>query len=437
MKFEETQLTSDEKGHCLYNTQCFSPDNQWIVYDTRHHDTLISHTGTIEMVNVATGEMKKIYETSNQTQYGPGVGAATFSPVADQVLFIHGIRNANQERPYSMTRRTGVAVNIAQPLKPIFMDARDVTEPFTAGALRGGTHAHTWSGDGQWISFTYNDEVIEQLDKSKYDIRDMRTVGVMMPAGPVQVEDDSRLENNSGELFSVVAAQVTDQPAWGSDEIDKAYDEGWIGTEGYRKQDLSWQKRAIAFQGDLKDSLGNTHTEIFVLDLPEDPSQARADKKPLEGTATTPPNVPDGVAQRRITFTSKGIIGPRHWLRTTSEGTMIGFLSEDTQGVIQIFGVSLNGGEVKPLTANPFSVQGSFNFSPNSRYLAYPADNSIFITDLETGKSDRITARFTDEDAPVGGVVWSNDGRMLAYNRYVKSNEGRYLQIFLLKDQAK
>ncbi len=37
---------------------------------------------------------------------------------------------------------------------------------------------------------------------------------------------------------------------YGSDEIDKAFDEGWIGTNGYRKSDGSRQHRAIAFQGE-------------------------------------------------------------------------------------------------------------------------------------------------------------------------------------------
>ncbi|WP_461485643.1 hypothetical protein, partial [Pedobacter sp.] len=31
-----------------------------------------------------------------------------------------------------------------------------------------------------------------------------------------------------------------------------------------------------------------------------------------------------------------------------------------------------------------------------------------------------------------GAVVWSNDGSKIAYNRYVKSENGVFLQIFLL-----
>src|SRR5690606_34267035 len=122
-------------------------------------------------VHVKTGEVKELYHTENQTEYGPGVGAAAFSPVEKKVIFIHGIRNANAERPYGFTRRTGVAVHLETPGKPVLMDARDVTEPYTPGALRGGTHAHSWSGDGQWLSFTYNDHILEQLSKTNPEVQ--------------------------------------------------------------------------------------------------------------------------------------------------------------------------------------------------------------------------------------------------------------------------
>src|SRR5690606_29067980 len=89
MKFHEIQLTHSAQGHTLHNTQAFSKDSQWIVYDTRNDDTQIGRTGSIGMVNVQTGVSRQLYHTNHQTVYGPGVGAATFSPSADRVLFIH------------------------------------------------------------------------------------------------------------------------------------------------------------------------------------------------------------------------------------------------------------------------------------------------------------------------------------------------------------
>src|SRR5690606_37839052 len=67
MKFNEIHLTDAPQGHTLHNTQVFSKDGKWIVYDTRNDDTQIGRTGSIEMVNVQTGEVRVLYRTENQT----------------------------------------------------------------------------------------------------------------------------------------------------------------------------------------------------------------------------------------------------------------------------------------------------------------------------------------------------------------------------------
>lgn len=433
MHYKETQITSADYGHMLNSTQSFSPDDGLLVYDTRNDDTKIGSTATIEVVNVKTKKVKVVYKTSNPTSYGPGVGAVTFAPHQNTVLFIHGIRNADKDNPYDFTRRTGVAVKLSEPQELIFMDARDISEPFTPGALRGGTHAHTWSGDGEWVSFTYNDYILDQLAKKNSNYKDTRVVGVMSSAKKVIVSNPTNsLENNNGEYFAAVITQVTDRPKWGSDEIDKAFDECWIGKNGYEKLNGKRQEKAIAFQGNVYDEHGNVKTEIFVADIPNDITRAKGGF-PLEGTATTRPNVPAGVAQRRITFTNKGIEGPRHWLRSTPNGSLIAFLAKDSAGIIQIYGVSANGGKVVQITFNKFSVSSPFNFSPDGSKIAYTADGSIFITELKNHNTLRVTQYFDDPSALLGAPVWSNDGRSIAYNRYVTSKGGRFLQIFLLK----
>jgi len=433
-QFKMIQLTHENSGHTIHNTQCFSQDDEWIVYDTRNNDTMIASTGNISMVNTQTGEIRELYHTEHQTLYGPGVGAATFSPVANRVIFIHGVRNADKSNPYAFARRTGVAIDIAKPFHPILMDARDITPPFTPGALRGGTHAHNWSADGKCISFTYNDYIIQQLEKKDPSVKDLRTVGVMIP-GTVHVAYDPSEENNSGEMFSVIVAKVTENPQPGSDEIDKAFDEGWIGIKGYKKSNGEWQNRAIAFQGEVTNLDGTKKTEIFVLDLPEDLAIPEPGK-PLQGTTTSGPNVPQAVVQRRITHTSDGVQGPRHWLRCTPDGDLIAFLSKDDKGIIQLFGVSPNGEKITQLSFNSYSIQGPFNFSPDGKHLAYLADNSVFVTEVETHKSKRLTPRASNEENLTGSVVWSNNGSMLAFNKYVKDKEtdNLYLQIFIIKD---
>ncbi|WP_206197702.1 DUF3748 domain-containing protein [Terrimonas sp.] len=430
MYFNESQLTHDKYGHFLNSTQVFSPDDKWIVYDTRNDDGGIGVTGSIEMVNVETGAIKQLYKTANQTKFGPGVGAATFSPVADTVLFIHGIRNADEKKPYGFARRTAVAIDINKPFDPIFMDGRDITAPFTPGALRGGTHAYTWSGDGQWICFTYNDYIIDQLGKTDSSVKDLRTIAVMAP-GKVNVRDDSTMDNNSGEKFAAVVAEVKENPEPGSDEIDKAFDEGWVGKKGYKKSDGTWQNRAIAFQGNVKNNQQQTIAEVFVTDIPDDITKA-VPGKPLEGTATTRPGVPQGVIQRRITHTEKGIVGPRHWLKSAADGSKIFFLTKDEKDIVQVFSVSPNGGDIQQISFNEFSVEGPINVSPDDTYIAYIADNSVFITDIKTHQSYRLNA--ADKNAaPSGAAIWSNDGKMLVFNRKVKDGDGMYYQVFVLK----
>lgn len=431
MDYKEVQLTFDQSGHVIHNTQVFSPDNEWIVFDSRNNENAINSTGTVGMVNVHTKEIKYLYHTKNQTEYGPGVGAVTFSPKENKVLFIHGLRNSSKDNPYGFTRRTGVAVDIKHPFEPIFMDARDIIPPFTPGALRGGTHAHTWSGDGKWISFTYNDFVVEQLSKKDLSVKDMRTIGVMIP-GKVEVAEDSGMENHSGMMFSMLVVPVMENPKPGSDEIDKAFDEGWIGNNGYVRSDGRRQTRAIAFQGNIRNKENKTVTEVFVADLPEDLS-ANIQEKRIEGTDKIRPGIPAGIVVRRITFMEHGISGPRFWLRTTPDGSTIGFLAPDTKGTIQIFGISPNGGQLKQLTHNNSSVQGPFNFSPDGKWLAYCMDNKIFITDIKTGETRPITLPANDSDKPIGTPVFSNDGKLIAYNKYVTDRGNSYVHIFLIR----
>jgi DNA-binding helix-hairpin-helix protein with protein kinase domain len=126
MNFEEIPLTVEESGHSIHSYQVFSPDDQWIVYDVRNHDSLITSTGSIRMVDVVSKEIKELYSTLNQTVYGPGVGAASFSPHEDRVIFIHGIRNATETNPYGFTHRTGVSVDLKHPFQAVFMDARNI-----------------------------------------------------------------------------------------------------------------------------------------------------------------------------------------------------------------------------------------------------------------------------------------------------------------------
>jgi hypothetical protein len=430
---EEIQLTFGSSGHMLNPAQVFSPDDQWLVYDTRNDITHIGRTCCIEKVNVATGAIVKLYSTPGQTEYGPGVGAVAYHPHENKMIFIHGLENCTEQKPYGFTRRFGALLHEDRPQAITHAEARVVEGQLVAGALRGGTHAHTWSGDGQWISFTYNDYLMESLERSTQGIqKDLRTIGVMAPLSSVQVLRESA-ENFSGAWFSVVAAVVTESPQPGTDDIEKAFDECWIGSNGYTTARGSHQQRAIAFQGNVRDQNGALVTEVFVADIPADITQA-IPGKPLEGTATTRPNVPAQARQRRITYTADrkfpGLQGPRFWLRTSPDGNDIYFLMKDDSGIVQIFSAPVNGGAIRQVTRLIHAVQTQFNISPDGTTLAFSAGNAIWKTDIKSGISVQLTTPAPDEAAPVIGISWSHNGKILAYNKYVGTGPNRYLQIF-------
>ncbi|MFZ4085662.1 MAG: DUF3748 domain-containing protein, partial [Vampirovibrionia bacterium] len=463
----EIQLTNGKHGHTLNATQIFSPDGKWLVFDTRHDDTHISRTGNICKLNIATKEIIELYKTKNQSIYGPGVGAAAWNPVNDSIIFIHGLLNCNEEKPYSFTRRFGAIISgnheagenaeigVRQSShNGTVAEGRSIQEPLTKGALRGGTHAHTWSADGKWISFTYNDYLMECLEKTSSSKRkDLRTIGVMTmvenihedhEAGEnaeIGVRQQCPAENFRGTYFAVITAKVTENPKFGSDEIERAFDECWLGKNGYIKEDGSQQTRAIAFQGNVRSNDGVLVTEVFIADIPNDITQSLTDK-PLEGTLNDRPNVPAGLVQRRVTFTTErkhpGLQGPRFRLRSSADGSQIYFLMKDDNDIVQIYSVSsikntentITNQPLKQITNFKYSVQSQFNLSPDDKYISVVSNNQIYLVNAQDGSTTSVGERYSEREAPINGVHWSPDGKSLIYNRYVFIEDDYYIQIF-------
>ncbi|WP_245729109.1 DUF3748 domain-containing protein [Niabella drilacis] len=410
------QLTSTAMGHTLHHNGVFSKDGHWIVFDGRNQDTRIGETGMIGMVHLHTHEEKTIYQTQNATPYGPGVGAASFSPVINRVLFIHGLVDAGKEQPYDISRRTGVAVDLEQPFRPVFMDARDMTAPYIPGSLRGGTHSHCWSGDGRLISFTYNDALIAP---------ELRTVGVMLDGGrPVLV--DTASGNNSGLYFAAVIAEVVPLPKPGSDNISKAFDECWVGTSGYTNASGQRIAYAIAFQGNTRNRRGETVTEIFIADL--DPAEIVKDTA-ATGTCGERPHVPNGVRVRRATRTEKGLSQVRHWLRSSPDGRFIYALAPDDTGIAQVVRCTVNNGQVSYMTHNTTPVDYSFNLNPGGTHIAYVTDNNVYLLDLLANKSRQVTFNKPDDPKVAGAPSFSPDGRMLVFNQYRPQEGQLWLQV--------
>ena len=142
------------------------------------------------MVNIKSGEVREIYRSSN----GAHCGVATFHPKEAKVVFILGPENPTPDWQYSAYHRQGVIADLSAKAgsRPLNLDARDATPPFTPGALRGGTHVHAWDAAGDWVSFTYEDHVLARFKEPapNHDMN-LRNVGVSAPIKPVSVKKDS------------------------------------------------------------------------------------------------------------------------------------------------------------------------------------------------------------------------------------------------------
>ncbi len=448
MTAQEQAVTSGPGGRILTNAHVWSPDGQWIVYDTRSDPAGEKFDGlSIEMVNVRSGRTRTLY----RSERGAHCGVATFHPLEWKAIFILGPENPSADWPYCAWHRQGVIVE-AEPgqeggawvrgaerlmdrPRVERLDARDITAPFTPGALRGGSHVHVWDERGDWVSFTYEDHVLAQYkdDRAGNDLN-ARNVGVSVPGRAVKARKDHP-RNHDGAYFSVLATRTTHRPRPGSDDISKAFEEGWVGREGYARPDGTRQRRALAFQGHVLTGDGRTISEVFIADLPEDLTVAG--EGPLEGTALRLPCPPQGVIQRRLTHTAgrkhPGIQGQRHWLRSSPDGSRIAFLMKDDSGVAQLWTVSPNGGPPAQLTRNPWSVASAFTWSPDGRYIAHVMDNSVCVSEAATGRTHRLSARSDDPTAPrPEACVFSPDGQRIAFVRRLDHGQDSFNQIHVI-----
>ncbi len=424
----ERQLTFGRYGHVLTNAGVWSPDGDWIVYDTRTDSE--KFTGTrIERVNVQDGTIDVVYESRDEA----ACGVASFSPVAPVVVFMHGPEHPSSRWSYGFTRRYGVICDLREPRLSRHLDAMNYTPPFSPGALRGGSHLHLFHPDGRWLSFTYEDEVLAQLGEAEGADGNQRNVAVAFERR-VEV-NQLHPRNHAGDYFSVVVSNTVRQARPGSDEIVRATDEAWIGLDGYMRKDANRQRRALVFQGHVTNGAGQTFVELFVADLPD--ALTVANGGAIEGTSLRRPAPPSGVKQRRLTHTGTrafpGMQGPRHWPRSSPDGAKIACLMRDDVGVVQLWVVSPNDGTPVQLTRNKADVASAFSWSPDGRLLAHVLDGSVCVSDAQTGSTFRLTELISGAAAPLPlACVFSPNGKKIAYQRPVSTADGSFSQVFVV-----
>ncbi len=389
------QLTFAARHHQLTNIHTWTPDSQWLVFDVRPSGA--SFTGkTIERVNVHSKVVEVLYSATQ----GAHVGVVTVSPQAEKYVFIHGPENPDDHWQYDFHHRRGVITEkgVTQNL-----EAMDITAPYTPGALRGGTHVHVFSPNGENVSFTYNDHVMHELSAAK----DLRNVGVAVPFGPVTPPCIHPREY-AGSHWCVLVSRTTSAPEPGSDEINRAYEEGWVGNH------------ALAFIGDTLSTSGEKVPELFIVALPADEQGWKtAGDAPLAGSEHTLPMPPKGVAQKRLTFTHHrrypGLVNmPRHWVRSHPQATEIAFLMRDDNGIVQLWLISPNGGEPRQLTHTTGGIQSAFNWHPSGEALGFVLENRIALCDAQRGDVVFLTSDHVNPPS-ADAVVFSPDGRQIAW----------------------
>jgi len=434
-QFNIVQLTSGAYNHDLDNNDNFSPDGKWLAYDTRTAIGGIGGSPSIERVNIETGKVEELFAIKDNQSWGPGAGAVSYHPTENRVIFIHGLAFCSEKNPYQMWKRTGTMVDDNHPNVPIFMDARDVTLPYTPGALRGGTHRHEWSKDGKWVGFTYNDAILKAIEDSTGEKVNLRTVGVSTKLKPVIVDHSGEGDNLSGEWYSVLVVRVVPNPVAGSDEISNAASDSWVGTGSYMNKEGKRQV-ARAFIGKIRSNKNLPVDELFVVDIPDSINQP-GEFGPLEGTPTTFPMPPKGTVQRRLTYTAETVHpGCGGVVRSSSDGKWIAYLAADANGRQQIFIISPDGGSSRQVTAHPAGVQSCARWSPDNQSICYQSENSVVICKISDEPFEKRFQRITPvSKEEISNIVWSADGKTIAFNRPVKSEGAKeaWKQIFVVK----
>lgn len=389
------QLTFAPRNHQLTNINTWTADGQWLVFDVRPSGA--SFTGkTIERVNVRNGDVEVLYTAT----HGAHVGVVTVNPWAQEYVFIHGPENPDASWQYDFHHRRGVVLanGIARNL-----DALDITAPYTPGALRGGTHVHVFSPNGKFVSFTYNDHVLHERDPAL----DLRNVGVAVPFGPV-TPPCTHPREYGGSHWSVLVSRTTPVPQPGSDEINRAYEEGWVGNQ------------RLAFIGDTLSHSGEKVPELFIVALPgNEQGWKTPGDAPLAGSEQTLPAPPKGVMQKRLTFTHHrrypGLVNvPRHWVRSNPQATAIAFLMRDDDGIVQLWLISPDGGEPRQLTHTTHGIQSAFNWHPSGKALGFVLENRIAMCDAQHGDITFLSADHANPPS-ADAVVFSPDGKQIAW----------------------
>jgi len=420
----ERQLTFTARNHYLDNNDNFSADGRFLCYDTREmFGPDIGNCVSIEKVEIANGNETVIHQPEQRLtgdHAAPGVGAASFAPIANKVVFIHGppLTEPAVRGYYSKANRQGAEVLADGKGIICWLDKRDVerSRDTIPGAHRGGTHRHEYSLDGKRIGCTYDDFLLTNYD---------RTVAYM--------EKNPKAPAGASCYFAILVPIVplgSAQPG----QLERAAGDSWVGRQGLMR----------AFIGKVREPDGSYQQSLFAVDIPADVDITSADS----GSGTRFPRPPKGTTIRRLTHThAEGIV------RGTAAGDRIAYYGESADGTPQVFVIPFDGSDQSPnpakrpmqVTHLPKGAGPGLRWHPLGNAVVCTSNGGIVAVCVKSGSDFGKTVLLTPQDdgGPRDQLVFSPDGALLAYNRImetkdltgkvVKNYRGKDLcQIFLL-----
>ena len=399
---QEWQLTSTTINHALDNNDNFSMDDKYLAVDTREtYGGGIGNGTMILKVDVDTGVETLVYAPQpfivDPVNMAPGLGAASFSPVADEIIMIHG--PLVSETPTlgfygTRNRRGGVVPGAGVNTNTVrFVDYRDVTSTVTIpGAHRGGTHRHEYTLDGKRIGYTYDDFLMQQIP---------RTIGMMVP----HAKAPTGVSHYCVLLVTTVPAG-TSKPG----ELEQASDDSWVGAKGLMR----------GFIGRVKQPDGSLMSSLYVVDIPENVDVTTA----YSGSMTEFMRPPQGTVVRRLTNTTAGGI-----VRGSHDGTRVAYFATAVDGSRQVFVINSQGSDQSPDPAMR-PMQASFlekgasagvRWHPSGNSVAVISDNGIAAICVQPGPFFGASYWLSQRggSVPAEALVWSRNGKLLAYNRRV------------------
>ena len=384
----EKQISVSLKTHALDNNDNFSPDGRFLCYDTRGtvYNENLANSKSIEKVEIATGRETVLWDPPSITgeEAAPGVAAASYHPLENKVIFIHGpdLEEVDKRGYYSIRNRTAMEVDGEENKTYQKVDMRDISSEKTIpGAHRGGTHRHEYSRDGKRIGFTYDDFLVQEYD---------RTIGFMQP--------DAHVPEGYTHYFSLILKPAKKGKSKAG-EIEKAYGDSWIDAAGTMR----------AFIGKVRAQNGMDYdNDLYVADIPDDIDISTSHA----GTHDQYPEPPEGIAIRRLTqgMDVTGIV------RGSPDGTQVAFAAPDKDGIDQVYITNALGSDKQPtLLTRLASPVSSIRWHPSGEWVFFISNGNVFVTYLGSRLESGLTIQLSDDRLLRDQLVVSPDGNLLAY----------------------